>query len=46
MDGKISLTRLARGDTNWLRPDFDSVDFVYDVGVGATALLGLGWDHV
>ena len=43
MDGKISLTRLARGDTNWLRPDFDSVDFVYDVGVGATALLGLGW---
>ena len=43
MDGKISLPRLARGDTNWLRPDFDSVDFVYDVGVGATALLGLGW---
>ena len=43
MDGKISLTRLARGDTNWLRPDFDSVDFVYDVGVGASALLGLGW---
>ena len=43
MDGKISLTRLARGDTNWLRPDFDSVDFMYDVGVGATAILGLGW---
>ena len=43
IDGKISLTRLARGDTNWLRPDFDSVDFMYDVGVGATALLGLGW---
>jgi len=43
IDGKISLSRLARGDGNWLRPDFDSVDFMYDVGVGATALLGLGW---
>ena len=21
----------------------DSVDFMYDLGVGATALLGLGW---
>ena len=43
VDGKISLTRLARGDSHWLRPDFDSIDFAYDVGVGATALLGLGW---
>ena len=43
MDGRISLTSLARGDEHWLRPDFDSVDFMYDVGVGATALLGLGW---
>ena len=43
IDGKISLSRLARGDQNWLRPDFDSVDFMYDVGVGATALLGFGW---
>jgi len=43
MDGKISLTRLARGDQHWLRPDFDSIDFMYDVGVGATALLGMGW---
>ena len=43
LDGRISLTRLARGDEQWLRPDFDSVDFMYDVGVGATALLGLGW---
>ena len=43
MDGRISLTSLARGDEHWLRPDFDSVDFMYDVGVGATAILGLGW---
>ena len=43
VDGRISLSRLARGDRNWLRPDFDSVDFLYDAGVGATALLGLGW---
>lgn len=43
IDGKISLQRLARGDRDWMRPDFDSIDFVYDVGVGATALLGLGW---
>ena len=43
IDGRISLTSLVRGDEHWLRPDFDSVDFMYDVGVGATALLGLGW---
>ena len=43
LDGRISLTRLARGDEQWLRPDFNSVDFMYDVGVGATALLILGW---
>ena len=43
LDGRISLTSLARGDEHWLRPDFDSVDFMYDVGVGATAILGLGW---
>ena len=44
LDGQINLGRLARGDLkHGLRQDFDSVDFVYDMGVGATALLGLGW---
>lgn len=44
LDGKINLGRLARGDLkHGLRQDFDSVDFAYDMGVGATALLGLGW---
>jgi len=44
LDGQINLGRLARGDLkHGLRQDFDSVDFAYDMGVGATALLGLGW---
>ena len=44
LDGQINLSRLARGDVkNALRRDFESVDFMYDLGVGATALLGLGW---
>lgn len=44
LDGQINLGRLARGDLqNTFRQDFESVDFVYDLGVGATALLGLGW---
>lgn len=44
LDGQINMGHLARGDLkNGFRHDFESVDFAYDLGVGATALLGLGW---
>jgi hypothetical protein len=44
LDGQINLGRLARGDLqHTFRQDFEGIDFAYDLGVGATALLGLGW---
>jgi hypothetical protein len=43
IDGKISLSRLARGDVKAAFLDFDSVDFAYDALLGSSALLGLGW---
>jgi len=43
LDGRIDLGRLARGDVKNGFSKVDSVDFMYDLGVGATALLGLGW---
>ena len=43
IDGKISLSRLARGDVNGAFIDFDPVDFAYDALMGSSALLGLGW---
>lgn len=44
LDGQINIGQLARGDLNRVfRQDFDSLDFAYDLGVGATAILGLGW---
>jgi len=44
VDGQINIGQLARGDLNRVfRPDFDSVDFAYDLAVGSSALLGLGW---
>jgi hypothetical protein len=43
IDGKISLSRLARGDVNGAFVDFDGVDFAYDALLGSSALLGLGW---
>lgn len=43
-DGQINFGQLARGDLkNGFSQDFESVDFMYDLGVGATAVLGLGW---
>jgi len=44
VDGQINLGGLARGDLNRVfRQDFDSIDFIHDLGLGATAILGLGW---
>ena len=43
LDGRIDLGHLARGDVKNGFSKVDSVDFMYDLGVGATALLGLGW---
>lgn len=44
IDGQINLGGLARGDfKKALRQDFDPVDFAYDLAVGSSALLGLGW---
>ena len=43
LNGRIDLGRLARGDVKNGFSKVDSVDFMYDLGVGATALLGLGW---
>ena len=43
-NGQINLGRLARGDLQYgLRHDFDGVDFMTDLAVGSSALLGLGW---
>ena len=43
LNGRIDLGHLARGDVKNGFSKVDSVDFMYDLGVGATALLGLGW---
>ena len=44
LDGQINLGGLARGDfKRVLRQDFDGGEFMYDLAVGSTALLGLGW---